>query len=60
MSKCQVKKFDSVILDANTLCEEIEVFLNSQEQEIKSIHTFSFGRWLVLIAISKTDKNKED
>jgi len=51
MSKCQVKKFDSVATDVNCLCQEIEVFLNSQEQEVDSIQTFSSGRWLILIAI---------
>jgi hypothetical protein len=51
MTKCQVKKFDSVVLDANTLCEEIEVFLNSQEQEVKSVQMFTMGRYLVLIAL---------
>jgi len=49
MSKCQVKKFDTVATDINSLVEEIERILN--EQDIESIHTFTTGRWLVLIVI---------
>jgi len=51
MSKCQVRKWDLVATDVNTLCQEIEAFLNFQEVEL--IQTFSFGRWLVLVAIFK-------
>ena len=49
MTRCSVKRFDTVATDVKSLCEQIEGILN--EQDIESIHTFTTGRWLILIVI---------
>ena len=51
MTTCKVKWWDLIEVNINTLGKEIEEFCNSQE--VETIQTFSFGRWLVLVAIFK-------
>jgi hypothetical protein len=45
----KVKRWDTVLTDINTLCQEIEEFLNSGE--VKIVQSFTFGRFFLLIAI---------
>lgn len=58
MTQCITKRWDLVEINIPTLCQEIEDFCNLQE--VKVCTAFIFGRHLVLIAIFKTDKDKED
>jgi hypothetical protein len=51
MTTCKVKRWDLVETDIRSLGEEIENSCNVQE--VLSVETFIFGRWLVLIAIFK-------
>jgi len=56
MTTCKIKKWDSVSTDVNTLCQEIEAFLNLQE--VKTVHTFNVGRHIIVIAIFENDKKE--
>ena len=53
MTKCQVRRWDTVGMDINTLCREIEAFLNLKE--VESVHTFNVGRHIIVIAIFEND-----
>ena len=50
MTKCETKRSSLMSTDLKTLGQEIEEFLN-REQEVKAIQTFIFQGQFVLVAI---------
>ena len=50
MTKCETKRWSLMSTDLKTLGQEIEEFLN-RDQEVKALQTFIFQGQFVLIAI---------
>jgi len=51
----KVRRWDLVTTDIGTISREMEGFLNG-EQEVKSVETFTFGRWVVVIALFEKEE----